>query len=61
MNAMTDLSATPAAAPDVRPTAFELVTRTRLDDLVAQVSRVEAKLNALLVAAVGALLADLLR
>jgi hypothetical protein len=60
MNAMTDLTAIPAAAP-TDPTAFELVTRTRLDDLVAQVGRIETKLNAILVATVGALLASLLR
>jgi hypothetical protein len=43
------------------PTAFELVTRTRLEDLCAQVDRLESKVNALLVAAVAGVGLELVR
>jgi hypothetical protein len=63
------VSATSARAgvrPDARasadaPTADELVTRTRLDLLAAQVDRVEGKITALLVAALTTLAAELIR
>jgi hypothetical protein len=54
---MTDLTATNGVAAEAQPSRYELVTRTRLDELSRQLDRLEAKVNALLVAAVASLVA----
>jgi hypothetical protein len=57
MNVLTQPATLETADPP--PSRYELVTRTRLDDLCHQVDRLEAKVNALLVAAVASLIAAL--
>ena len=63
---MSATSVRPDVRPDAhtsaeQPTSYELVTRTRLDLLAAQVDRIESKINALLVAALTTLVAELIR
>jgi hypothetical protein len=47
--------------PTAEPSAYEQVTRRGLDDLQAQVNRMETKLNAVLTAIVGGILLEILK
>jgi hypothetical protein len=51
----------PRARPMPGPSAYEQVTRRGLDDLQAQVNRVETKLNAVLTVVVGGILLEIVK
>jgi hypothetical protein len=49
----------PRPRPTPEPSAYEQVTRRGLDDLQAQVNRMETKLNGVLTAVVGGILLEI--
>jgi hypothetical protein len=53
--------ASPAAEAPTQPSSFEQVTRSKLDDLGRQADRLEARLNGLLLALAGAIIAEIVR